>query len=139
MKSYSCKQAGRSLLSVIAGGFTAILAIGFFLTASVFGIILGLGLLLLTASCIFSAVKNEEWIIQVNQGVMTWNYPRWPASKGLIDLAEASHIKITDSWITVTFVDGAVQRLRLIDYPHRFHAYLKECFPNLSLTLSESS
>lgn len=139
MKSYSCKQKGRSWLSVFYGGFTAVLAIGFFLSASVFGTAIGVGLVLLTASCIFSAVKNEEWIIQVNHGVMTWDYPRWPASKGHIDLSEVSHIKITDSWITVTFADGAVQRLQLIDYPHRFHAYLNECFPNLSLTLRESS
>jgi len=82
---------------------------------------------------IFSAIKNDEWILQVNRGVMRWNYPRWPASKGEINLAEVKRIVISDSWISVTFVDGSLRHLQLIGDAERIHAYLTECFPRISV------
>lgn len=139
MKSYSFAQSGRSMLSVFAVAFTALLAVGFFFTASIFGILVGSGLLLLVASGLFSAMRGEEWVLQIDNGILTWDYPRWPRSKGQIDLADVSHIRITDSWVTLTLKDGSRQRLRLNDYPHRFYKYLKECFPGISLDLRNSS
>ena len=104
-----------------------------------FGTVVGVMLLALTASCIYSFIKNEEWTLEVNDGVLTWDYPRWPTSKGQIDLANVKHIRTHDSWCTFTFVKGAKKRLRILGNRHRFYAYLEECFPNIILELSESS
>lgn len=139
MKSYSCTRAGRSSLSVLVVALTALLAVGFFLTATIFGLLFGTGLLLLSVSGIFSALKGEEWILRVDHGILTWDFPRWPRSKGRIDLAKVNHIRITDGWVTFTLADGSQRRLRLIDHPHRFCRYLEECFPGISLDFQESS
>jgi len=93
------------------GTFPALLAIGLFVSGDLVGAAVGVGLLFVSAMSIFSAIRNDEWILQVNRGVMRWNYPRWPASKGEINLAEVKRVVVSDSWISVTMVDGSSRRL----------------------------
>lgn len=99
MKSFECKQKGRSPLAFLYGILAASLAIGLVVSGNVIGAAAGVGLLVVTAMFIFSAIKNDEWSLQVNRGVMRWNYPRWPSSKGEINLAEVKRIVISDCWI----------------------------------------
>eukprot|EP00456_Euglypha_rotunda_P053165 TRINITY_DN4288_c0_g1_i7.p1 TRINITY_DN4288_c0_g1~~TRINITY_DN4288_c0_g1_i7.p1 ORF type:complete len:123 (-),score=1.65 TRINITY_DN4288_c0_g1_i7:103-471(-) len=96
---------------------------GIFRESGVVQLPVGVLLLFLSASCILAFMRGETWRLTINDGILSWSYPRWPKSVG--------------NWLLVTFSDATTQRIMLVGSPHRVRDFLVNHCPHISMTFRE--
>lgn len=106
---YSYTQRGRSVLTVLLVGLMAALAVVCCLSGNLVCIVVGVLLAFLAGSGIYAFLKGETWRISIEDGVLRWDYSRWPKTSGRIALGTVRRMVIDDcsSAITMTLADGA--------------------------------
>eukprot|EP00456_Euglypha_rotunda_P053163 TRINITY_DN4288_c0_g1_i4.p1 TRINITY_DN4288_c0_g1~~TRINITY_DN4288_c0_g1_i4.p1 ORF type:complete len:140 (-),score=2.12 TRINITY_DN4288_c0_g1_i4:103-522(-) len=113
---------------------------GIFRESGVVQLPVGVLLLFLSASCILAFMRGETWRLTINDGILSWSYPRWPKSVGAIDLSRVCKATIYHSggnWLLVTFSDATTQRIMLVGSPHRVRDFLVNHCPHISMTFRE--
>jgi hypothetical protein len=120
--------------------FVAALALAFFLSGSQFFQIISFILFFLTASGVYACLKGEEWKLEVKESYFSWSYPRWPRSKGTIDLRDVKKVIINDASGRLEFRmrDDSTQRIRMGGGIYQLNAYLQANFPTIEVVLIES-
>jgi hypothetical protein len=140
MKNYKSVQRGRGANYIFGTIFVLFLAICFFLSKNIFfkiiGVLTGIGFL----RGVYSFLKNYEWILEINNNILSWSYPRWPKSNGCIDLDSAEGIVVKESGkLIFRLKNGETKKIRMAAPGHAVHAYLEENFPNIELEYLDST
>ena len=110
MEDYYYKEKGRSFKNVLIGIFVLFLSISFlsigygsylsnnsiWSSDNLFELGIGLFLLFLFFSCVYAFINGENWELGIKNNHIWWDYPRWPKSKGSIELKNISKVTIRD-------------------------------------------
>lgn len=112
----------------------AFLAIAFTLAPHFFKVV-GVFLWFLVLSCLYAIIKGETWSISIQDGVLSWSYPRWPKSAGRIELSSVRHLVVDDAsdWLRFTFRNGKTQPVQLWAPGRQLHDFVQANFPTITL------
>jgi hypothetical protein len=138
---YSYTHNGCSVYSVLVVGFVAALAVLFFLSHDPVFTAIGVLFVGLVCSGIFAFLKREVWSISIQDGVLSWDYARWPKSSGRIELSSVRAIVIDDcsSALTIIFADGSSRKTKLVGYGSRLRDYLACHYPQIAVEYVEGT
>ena len=138
---YLYTQKGRSLYTVFIIGFVAALAVLFFVPRDPIFTVIAIFLVVLVFSGIYAFLNGETWSMSVEDGVLTWSYPRWPKSSGRIDLSSVCHVVVDDcsSSLSFKFLDGSTRKIKLIGHASRFRDYLAAHFTSVRVEFVEGT
>lgn len=141
MNNFHHAQKGRSILGFLYTVVALVLCLGFLLTGNLLFQILGLGLLILVISGLYSILKGEKWEFGVKDTQFFWRYPRWPKSSGTIDLETVNVVEIDDNlgWISFHITNHAPTRIRLFSGARQLNDFLRSRFPALKVDFIENN
>ncbi|MGC3991685.1 MAG: hypothetical protein QM796_18740 [Chthoniobacteraceae bacterium] len=134
-------QKGRSVSMVMITLFVTAMAAIFFLTRDVVFMVLGVAFCGLALSGFYAFIKGETWSLQIEDGLFSWSYARWPRSSGTINLQEVLEVVVDDcsSRLTFTFPDGRRQKIHLIGNAAGLRNYLVANYPHLRVKFVEGT
>lgn len=140
MNDFHHAQKGRSILGFLSTAVALALCLGFLLTGNLLFQILGLGLLILVVSGLYSILKGEKWEFGVKDTQFFWRYPRWPKSSGTIDLETVNAVEIDDNsgWISFHITTDSPKRIRLFSGARQLNDFLRSRFPALKVDFIET-
>ncbi len=121
--------------------FVLFLSAALIFSGNLLAVIFGFGFAILFLSGAYAFIKKEVWTIQIIDSVLSWSYPRWPKSEGMIDLREVREIVVDDRslYLFITFLDDKTAKVKMCCPGYKLREFLEKNYPDIILTFIEGS
>jgi hypothetical protein len=135
---YYIIEKGRSFLAILVTALSALVAVLFFIGGTFLLVSGGIIFSLITLRGVVAFIKDDFQHLIIENDILSWNYSRWPKSKGQIDLSTVCYVRLdSDASLSASFTDGTSRRIKVIGSVYEFRDFLRQHYPQIQLEFIE--